>query len=364
MREALIRPAAISRNVEIVKEMAGTPNLLIVVKADGYGHGALTAARAALEGGANWLGTADCREALELRAGAIGSRILAWLFGPEEDLRPAVEADIDLGVSSVAQLDQVCRAVSAGQRARIHLKVDTGLGRSGAAPDDWEAFFRASKLAEDAGAVEIVGLYTHLSGSSGEADANQGSVYQQAGEMLGALGVEPQMRHVTSSIGTSDSPALAHDMVRVGVAAYGVPATERYLGVGLVPAMRVSGQLVLVKRVQAGLGVGYGHTYRTTRETTLALVPLGYADGIPRHASDTGPVTINTQRFTVSGRISMDQFSVDVGDASVREGQWAVLWGDPLQGEPGVSEWAAAADTIPYEIITRVGARIPRVVER
>ena len=153
-------------------------------------------------------------------------------------------------------------------------------------------------------------------------------------------------------------------MVRVGVAAYGLPVTARYGASGLIPAMRVSGQLVLVKRVAAGLGVGYGHTYRTRAETTLALVPLGYSDGVPRHASNAGPVTIEGQRFQVSGRISMDQFTIDVGDASVREGQWAVLWGDPARGEPGAMEWADAAGTIPYEIITRVGARVPRVVER
>lgn len=362
MREALIRPAAISHNVGVLAEMAKTPNLLIVVKADGYGHGALTAARAALEGGANWLGTADTTEALELRAGGIESRVLAWLFGPTEDLSPALEAGIDLGVSSLTQLDQVIRAVTPGRPARIHLKVDTGLGRSGADPREWEALFQAAKSAQDSGVVVVVGLFTHLSGTSPEADAKQGLVYEDALAVLDSVGLQPEIRHVASSIGTSDSPALAHDMVRVGAAAYGVPVTPRYHEVGLIPAMRVSGQLILVKRVHEGLGVGYGHTYRTSSETTLALVPLGYADGIPRHASNAGPVTIDGQRFRVSGRISMDQFSVDVGDASPREGQWAVLWGDPAHGEPSANEWAEAAGTIAYEIVTRLGSRIPRVV--
>ena len=362
MREALIRPAAISHNVGVLAEMAKTPNLLIVVKADGYGHGALTAARAALEGGANWLGTADTTEALELRAGGIESRVLAWLFGPTEDLAPALEAGIDLGVSSLTQLDQVIRAVTPGRPARIHLKVDTGLGRSGADPREWEALFQAAKSAQDSGVVVVVGLFTHLSGTSPEADAKQGLVYEDALAVLDSVGLQPEIRHVASSIGTSDSPALAHDMVRVGAAAYGVPVTPRYHEVGLIPAMRVSGQLILVKRVQEGLGVGYGHTYRTSSETTLALVPLGYADGIPRHASNAGPVTIDGQRFRVSGRISMDQFTVDVGDSAVHEGQWAVLWGDPAHGEPSANEWAEAAGTIAYEIVTRLGSRIPRVV--
>ncbi len=362
MREALIRPAAISHNVGVLAEMAKTPNLLIVVKADGYGHGALTAARAALEGGANWLGTADTSEALELRAGGIDSRVLAWLFGPTEDLSAALEAGIDLGVSSLTQLDQVIRAVTPGRPARIHLKVDTGLGRSGADPREWEALFQAAKSAQESGVVVVVGLFTHLSGTSPEADAKQGLVYEDALAVLDSVGLQPEIRHVASSIGTSDSPALAHDMVRVGAAAYGVPVTPRYHEVGLIPAMRVSGQLILVKRVQEGLGVGYGHTYRTSSETTLALVPLGYADGIPRHASNAGPVTIDGQRFRVSGRISMDQFTVDVGDSAVHEGQWAVLWGDPAHGEPSANEWAEAAGTIAYEIVTRLGSRIPRVV--
>lgn len=362
MREALIRPAAISHNVGVLAEMAKTPNLLIVVKADGYGHGALTAARAALEGGANWLGTADTTEALELRADGVESRVLAWLFGPSEDLSPALEAGIDLGVSSRQQLEQVIRAVTPGRPARIHLKVDTGLGRNGADPREWEALFQAAKSAQDSGVVVVVGLFTHLSGTSPEADEQQGVVYEQALAVLDSVGLQPEIRHVASSIGTSDSPGLAHDMVRVGAAAYGVPVTPRYREVGLIPAMRVSGQLILVKRVHEGLGVGYGHTYRTGSETTLALVPLGYADGIPRHASNAGPVTIDGQRFRVSGRISMDQFTVDAGESAVHEGQWAVLWGDPSQGEPSANDWAEAAGTIAYEIVTRLGSRIPRVV--
>ncbi len=362
MREALIRPAAISHNVGVLAEMAKTPNLLIVVKADGYGHGALTAARAALEGGANWLGTADTTEALELRADGVESRVLAWLFGPSEDLSPALEAGIDLGVSSRQQLEQVIRAVTPGRPARIHLKVDTGLGRNGADPREWEALFQAAKSAQDSGVVVVVGLFTHLSGTSPEADEQQGVVYEQALAVLDSVGLQPEIRHVASSIGTSDSPGLAHDMVRVGAAAYGVPVTPRYREVGLIPAMRVSGQLILVKRVHEGLGVGYGHTYRTSSETTLALVPLGYADGIPRHASNAGPVTIDGQRFRVSGRISMDQFTVDAGESAVHEGQWAVLWGDPSQGEPSANDWAEAAGTIAYEIVTRLGSRIPRVV--
>ena len=362
MREARIRPAAISHNVEVLRSMAQTPHMLIVVKANGYGHGAETAARAALEGGADWLGTADIDEALELRRVGITAPILAWLFGPDENVQPAVENGIDLGVSSLAQLEQVVAARGSGTPARIHLKLDTGLGRNGVGPRDWEEFFREIARAEQASQVQVIGMFTHLSGTSTEADAGQGEVFDQGVALAESHGITPEIRHVTSSIGTSDSPALAHDMVRVGAAAYGVPVTERYHGVGLIPAMRVSAQVILTKRVDAGWGVGYGHTYRTDRETTLALVPLGYADGIPRHGSSAGPAVIAGERFVVSGRISMDQLSIDVGDAAIREGQWAVLWGDPAEGYPSANEWAEASGTIAYEIVTRLGARVPRVI--
>lgn len=362
MREARIRPSAISHNVEVLRAMAGTPNMLIVVKADGYGHGAVTAARAALEGGANWLGTADLAEALELREAGITAPILSWLFGPGEDLAPAYEQGIDLGVSSIAQLERVAAVATQNAPARIHLKIDSGLGRNGSDPRDWDMFFSRVAAAQKLRKVETVGIFTHLSGASGEADAAQGVVFDSGVALAQEYGIEPQIRHVASSIGTSDSPGLARDMVRVGAAAYGVPVTRRYHGVGLVPAMRVSGQVILTKRVAAGLGVGYGHTYKTGAETTLALIPLGYADGIPRHASSAGPVTIEGERFVVSGRISMDQLSVDVHDAVVREGQWAVLWGDPGEGEPSANDWAQAAGTIAYEIVTRLGPRVPRVV--
>ena len=364
MREARIRPAAISHNVEVLRAMAKTPHMLIVVKANGYGHGAETAARAALEGGADWLGTADLDEALELRATGITSPILAWLFGPQDDLAAAYEQGIDLGVSSRAQLERVAALAAPLAPVRIHLKLDTGLGRNGVDRSEWDAFFSAVQQAQKASRVQVIGIFTHLSGASLEADAEQGRIFDAGVDKASEFGIEPEIRHVASSIGTSDSPALANDMVRVGAAAYGVPVTARYHEVGLIPAMRVSGQVILTKRVAGGQGVGYGLTYRTERDTTLALIPLGYADGIPRHGSSAGPVAINGEKFVVSGRISMDQFSVDVGDSPVSEGQWAVLWGDPAEGDPSANDWAQASGTIAYEIVTRVGARVPRVVAK
>jgi len=267
-------------------------------------------------------------------------------------------------VSSVQQLEQVRSVASKGTPARIHLKLDSGLGRSGADRRDWDALFDATHAAQSAGFVELVGLFTHLSGTSAEADAHQGDVFQEGLERARARGLHPTLNHVSASLGSSQSPGLAYDMVRLGVAAYGIPLTPHHEALGLRPAMRLGAQIILVKRVSEGSGVGYGHTYRTSTETTLALVPLGYADGVPRSASNTGPLVIGGQRFTVSGRVSMDQFSVDVHDAVVSEGDWAVLWGDSAQGEPTATEWADAAGTIAYEIITRLGPRVHRVVEK
>lgn len=363
MREALIRPHAISHNVQAIRQATSAAKTLVVVKADGYGHGAVTAARAALEGGANWLGTADVDEAMALRSAGITAPVLAWLFGPDDDLSVALANSIDVGVSSLAQLAQVLSQSTPGTPARVHLKIDTGLGRSGATMDQWGALCEAAAAAERAGKALVVGVYSHLSGASEEADAAQGAVFSLACDQAKAVGLDPELCHISASNATSNSPSLASDMVRIGVAAYGVPVPGRFAELGLRPAMRLSGQVVLTKRVPGGQAVGYGQTYRTTAETTLALVPLGYADGVPRHASSAGPVVIAGERFSVSGRVSMDQFSVDVGDHVVREGDWCVLWGDPAEGHPSVEEWAEAAGTIGYEMITRVGPRVPRVIE-
>jgi alanine racemase len=370
MREALIRPQAIAHNVQAIRQATSAAKTLVVVKAGGYGHGALTAARAALEGGADWLGTADVDEALELREAGITAPVLSWLFGPSDDLSVALENGIDVGVSSLGQLAQVVSQASPGipaspgTVARVHLKIDTGLGRSGATPDQWAALCEAAATAEGGGKVRVVGVFSHLSGASAEADAIQGAAFALACDQARATGLDPELCHISASNATSNSPELSSDMVRIGIAAYGVPVAGRFAGLGLRPAMRFSGQVVLTKRVSSGQGVGYGHTYQTTSETTLALVPLGYADGVPRHASSAGPVVIAGRRFSVSGRVSMDQFSVDVGDHGVREGDWCVLWGDPAEGHPSVEEWAEAAGTIGYEMITRVGPRVPRVIER
>lgn len=364
LREALISPAAISHNVDALRSLTPNALALAVVKADGYGHGAITASRAALEGGATWLGTADVTEALELRAAGIDTPILAWLFGPSEDLSPANEAGIDLGVSSVLHLAQAARAGSPGKPQRVHLKVDTGLTRGGAPEAAWDEFFSQARELERKGSIDVVGLYTHLSGTSIEADNQQGYAFERAWDLALASGLTPEIRHMAASLGQARTPGLAHDMVRLGIATYGLAQDDAHSALSLRPAMRLSAPVVLTKRVPAGSGVGYGHTYTTPSETTMALVPLGYADGIPRHASGRGPVSIHGQRFSVAGRVSMDQISIDVGDASIHEGDTCVIFGDPAEGEPSANEWAEAASTIGYEIITRLGPRVTRVVKR
>lgn len=364
LREALIRPGAISHNVSVLRELSPAAEAMVVVKAHGYGHGALTAARAALEGGATWLGTADVDEAMELRTGGISAPVLAWIFGPDDDLSVAYEHSIDLGVSSVSQLAQVVAIANGPSPQRIHLKVDTGLSRSGVDWANWDEFFHDVAAAVAKGRVEVIGMFSHLSGTSPEADLLQGTVFDQALQRAADHGITPELRHLSASAAASEIPGLSYDMVRLGIAAYGIPTTQAHRAAGLRRAMRVSGQVVLTKAVAAGQGVGYGHTYVTSSPTNLALVPLGYADGVPRQASSAGPVVIEGQRYTVSGLISMDQFSVDVGARDVAVGSWCVLWGDPAEGHPSAEDWAEVSGTIGYDIVTRVGSRVPRVIEQ
>jgi alanine racemase len=246
----------------------------------------------------------------------------------------------------------------------VHLKIDSGLARNGAWRSEWEELFSQTKKYQNQGVLELVGIFTHLSGTSAEADIAQGQVFDDAVALASSMGLTPQIRHVSASLGSSQTPGLSHDMVRFGVSAYGIPLTPAHRQAGLTAAMRLGAQIISTKRVPAGTGVGYGHTYVTTGDTTLALVPLGYADGVPRHGSNKGPVVVGGERFKVSGRVSMDQIIVDIGKREARVGETAILFGDALDGEPTVDEWAAAADTIAYEIITRIGPRVTRVVQQ
>ena len=355
MSEALVSLGAIAENVRVLRAAVGGTPALAVVKADGYGHGAVPVARAALEGGATWLGTAHVTEALALRAAGLTAPALAWLHEPDTDFATAIAADIDLGVSSLDQLERA--AVLGG--ARVHLKVDSGLGRNGATGDDWSDLVRASASAQRAGRLEVRGVWSHLANAGDDADAAQLAVFAAALDEARAAGLDPEVVHLAATAGALRHPEARFSLVRLGIGMYGLrPDVDEVAG--LVPAMELAAPVVSVKTVPAGHGVSYGFDYRTTAATTLALVPLGYADGVPRSASGQGCVAINGSIHRVAGRIAMDQIVVDVGDAPVAVGDRAVLFGDPATGVPSADDWARAAGTINYEIVTRVGPRVPR----
>ncbi|MCU1545146.1 MAG: alanine racemase [Homoserinimonas sp.] len=365
MREAVVDLSAISHNVETLRRLTDTVHTMAVVKAAGYGHGAIAAAQAALDGGADWLGVADIAEAQELRDAGITSPVLAWLHDPAERFDEALTAGIDIGVSSLAQLDAVAAAASRSSvTAQVHLKVDTGLSRNGLAADAWSRAFDAAAEYQRRGLVQVRGIFSHLSNASAGDDLAQTAIFEWAVERAAAVGLEPEVRHLAATCGALRTPQSRFDLVRFGIGIYGLsPLAEKSSAeLGLRPALELSASIVSVKKVPTGSGVSYGFSYRTQGESTLALVPLGYGDGIPRHASNRAPVAINGKMYRIAGRVAMDQFVVDLGADEAAVGDRAVLFGDPTSGAPSADDWATACDTINYEIVTRIGGRIQRTV--
>lgn len=359
---------AIRSNVESLKGYAGSAQVMAVVKGDAYGHGLVPASRAALRGGATWLGVAQLREAIELRDAGITARVLSWLHAPGQDFAEAIRRDIDLAVPGIWELDAVAAAArELGTTARIQLKVDTGLARNGAYGPDWSALVEAAKPYEAEGAVQVVGVFTHFAFADSPTHAtvlHQQQVFADAVSDCERAGFDLEVRHMSNSAATLTTPQAAWDMVRPGLAVYGlspVPDLGSPADYGLRPAMTVSANATVTKRIPAGQGVSYAHTYVPTKETTVVDVPIGYVDGVPRSASSRGPVQINGERFSVSGRVCMDQFVVDVGDLPVSAGDEVVLFGDGAKGVPTAQDWADAAGTISYEIIARMSSRLPRV---
>ncbi|MDT0346128.1 alanine racemase [Streptomyces litchfieldiae] len=360
---------ALRANVRALTERAtGGAALMAVVKADGYGHGLVPCARAAREAGAAWLGTATPDEALALRAAGDTGRVLCWLWTPGGPWRRAIEADIDVSVAASWALAEVTAAArAAGRRARVHLKADTGLGRNGCQPADWPDLVAAARAAEAAGAIRVTGMWSHFACADEPGHpsiALQQRAFDEALATAARAGLDPEVRHFANSPATLTLPAAHYDLVRPGVALYGLspsPETGTPADFGLRPVMTLRAWLASVKRVPGGHGVSYGHHYVTPGETTLALVPAGYADGVPRHASGCGPVLVAGKWRTVAGRVAMDQFVVDLGGDSAAAGDEAVLFGPGDRGEPTAEDWARAAGTIGYEIVTRVGHRVPRI---
>ena len=360
---------AISRNVEVLREHAGSAAVMAVVKAEGYGHGLVPSARAAINGGASWLGVAQLSEAMILRESGITAPMLSWLHIPGSDFAGAIIADIDLSVSALWSLAEVADAARRlGRTARIHLKVDTGLGRNGAFGDDWQTLLPAARRLEAEGLVRIVGVWSHFVYADEPTHPTvrlQEERFAEAVRDAERAGCDLEVRHIANSAAILTNSGAAFDLVRPGLAVYGlspVPLLGNPQSFGLTPAMTVTADLAITKRIPAGQGLSYGHQYVTRQDTTVGLVPIGYADGIPRNATNVGPLSVAGTRHTVAGRVCMDQFVVDLGPSSdAKAGDPVVLFGSGESGEPTAQDWADATGTISYEILSRVGSRVPRV---
>jgi alanine racemase len=362
--EVVVDLDAIAANTAALRERVGRP-LMAVVKADGYGHGLVPAARAALAGGADALGVAVLEEALALRAAGVPAPLLAWLHTPGTDYAAALTADVELSVNAEWALAEVVAAARAtGRTARVHLFADTGLSREGATEADWPGLVAAAARAQADGEVAVVGLWSHMAYADAPTHPTIGAqvrVFEEAVAMARAAGLTGARLHLANSAATVALPETWYDMVRPGIAVYGLdPLGGDPAAHGLRPAMTVRASAALTKRVPAGVGVSYGHTYFPETETTLLLVPVGYADGVPRAAGNRAPVLAAGAHRTIAGRVCMDQFVLDVGDAQVRAGDEVVLWGPGDRGEPTAQDWADAVDTIHYELVTRIGGRFTR----
>lgn len=402
---AVVDLKAVAHNARVLARAAATP-WMAVVKADAYGHGLLPVSLTCLRAGAAWLGVAQLAEALHLRAlldeaavarpvaGAPASpqapRVLTWIMpvlrpqeaaGEGSPLRAALAADLDLSVSTSDQLAAVTAAARAqGQVARVHLKADTGMSRAGAVAQDLPELAAGARQAQEAGLIQVVGLWSHLSRAD---EPGSGSTqehlrrFRLAEQLLHEAGLRPQLRHLAATGGLLWHPETRLDLVRAGIGLYGLsPAPEVASGteLGLRPAMRLESRLLQVKRIPAGQAVSYGGTWTAPTDRWVGLVPLGYADGVPRAAASCGPVWAGGRRTQVVGKVCMDQFMIDLGPVTgsgapqeqpvppAQAGDPVVLWGDPqtLPGVPTADDWAQACATISYEMVTRLGPRVPR----
>ena len=358
--------AALRSNVTTLRHLVRPALLMVVVKADGYGHGMLPCARAARAAGADWLGVATPAEALSLRADGDTGPLLAWLYGVDEDLTPLVAAGVDVSVSTFDQLNHLVAAAATAERpARVHLKIDTGLSRNGAEDARWDPLCATAAEAEATGALTVVGVWSHLAAADEPGHpsvALQVAAFDDACARARRAGLRPALRHLANSAGALVVPEARYDLVRVGIAAYGVdpaPGLAARAGVQLRPVMTLRAQLAQVKSLAAGSGVSYGWTWMAETPTTVGLVPLGYADGVPRHASNRAEVQVAGGRAPVRGRVCMDQLVVEL-PRPAEVGDEVVLFGPGAGGEPTAAAWADWCDTIGYEIVTRVGSRVPR----
>ena len=350
MRTISVNLGVIVQNYQLLKQEFAPARVMAVVKANAYGHGMLEVAKALDSAHIDIIGVADFEEALALRAAGIRARVMCWLLSGNTDFAKARDLGIELGISTFDQLSRVLPGT------KLHIKIDTGLGRNGFSPMDWEELFQ--QLADN---QDVFGVFSHLANTSEEEDRKQAERFQAAIDIAKQHGVEFQERHLTATAGALSYPEFRFEMVRCGIGIYGLnPFEDKDLALPLRPAMRVSAELINVKRVPAGQGVSYGYRYVTERESHLGLVPFGYGEGMPRISSGH-QVLIAGKSYPVVGRVAMDQFVVDLGDDRLPLGSEVVIFGNPGSGEPSAEELGATAGTINYEIVTRIGGRANRV---
>lgn len=353
--------AAIKNNIALVRSKTSS-QILAVVKADAYGHGLVPVAKCAIESGASWLGVALLEEGLTLRESGIKAPIISWLTPPSSDFKKAIQSDIDLSIPSLKHLELIVAAGKAvGKRPRVHIEIDTGMSRGGLL-GEWEEFLIAIKGAE----VDVIGFWSHFARADEPdqvANVNQLTQFESKLVELQGVGINPEFIHFANSAAILTNPPSHKDIVRLGISMYGLSPDVKTLGssinLELEPAMTLKAELHLVKRVPAGSPVGYGATQVTSRDTKLAIVAMGYADGIPRSTSDSAGVFVAGAKAPIIGRVSMDQFVVDLGpESTAQTGDIAEVF-----GALGYSadDWASAAGTINYEIVTRIATRVPRI---
>ncbi|MEN9293144.1 MAG: hypothetical protein RL288_940 [Actinomycetota bacterium] len=376
--EAIIDLSAIEKNVKHLMAHSSAP-ALAVVKANAYGHGLVAVARTAVKAGASWLGVALLEEALTLRAARIKAPILSWLTPISDDFAAAIKNDIDLGIPSVAHLKEVIAAAKSLQlTARVHLEVDTGMTRGGALYE-WDELVAEAKKAELAGAIKVVGVWSHFARADEpdhEFNDLQINNFEKALEVVKQAGLNPDIKHLSNSAATLNNAKAKYDLVRLGIAMYGLSPDIKTMGssrdFGLTPALTLRAKLHLVKDVPAGSKVGYGGTAEVKTDTKVGVVAMGYADGVPRNADSKAGVLVGNKMSPIIGRVSMDQFVVDLGkESQARAGDWAYLIGGVIGSEKGDSytsdtcytadSWAEACGTINYEIVTRIGPRVKRM---
>jgi alanine racemase len=363
--------SAITHNLKLIKNKTDA-QVLAVVKADAYGHGLLPVAIAAQAAGADWLGTALLEEAIELRKGGINKPTIAWLTPLGEDFKTAINLDIDLGVSSVELLEQIIDAAKAVKKiARVHLEVDTGMSRGGVL-DEWDRLVASILAAVEAKQIKVIGIWSHFARAdepNEEMNQAQIKLFDEKIDLAVKAGISAQFLHIANTAASLSNKLSHKNIIRFGIGLYGLSPDVGNMGdsksLGLKPAMKLKAKLNLVKSVSAGASVGYGGTAVTKSETKLGVVTLGYADGIPRNTNNLAGVFVAGNRAPIIGRVSMDQFVVDLGiNSSAKTGDEVIVFGDGAAGEYTIDEWAKAAGTINYEIVTRIGPRVPRIYPR